>query len=150
MMRVYKYSFFRKWATVIMALCVAIIPYGFFRHAFPIEHYLFSSICLFVAMGFLFALLNLFNSMSLRIIENQKGLNIKKIFGSYSIQWDEISEYGRERRLVFCGYVWAYYFKKNQFGDKKFLLCDERLIAFESLHDSIIENTKNTSPVCLF
>ena len=128
-------------ATWIIPL-MSIFIYGFFREAFPIENYLFSILCIGVSTLCAALTIHMLNSIFVKIIIDEKGISIKKIYNSYSAKWEDIIEYGRDRVLAHYSYIWRYYIKINGHGDKKFEICREGLKELKMLSAHIITMSK--------
>jgi hypothetical protein len=143
MVNTFKYSTNRRMFAILIIPLMSIFSYGFFREAFPIENYLFSILCIIVSTLFAAITIRTLNASFVKIIVNEKGISIKKIYNSYSANWEDVIEYGRDRVMAYGCYIWRYYIRITGHGDKKCEICREGLKELRRLSAHIIIKSKN-------
>jgi hypothetical protein len=143
MVNTFKYSTCKRMFAILIIPLMSIFAYGFLREAFPIENYPFSILCVGVSSFFVIITIQTLNRTFVKIIVDEKGISIKKIYNSHSVNWEEIIEYGRDRVMVYRRYIWRYYIIVSGRGDKKYEICRQGLKELKRLSAHIVTNSKN-------
>jgi hypothetical protein len=141
--KTFKYPVLQRLFIIFIIPPIVILSYGFFRDAFPIENYLYSGLCLVVSAIFATIILYALNEQFVKIIIDDKGISIKKFYNSYSANWEDIVEYGRDRVMGYYRYLWRYYIKVNGYNDKKFVIFYEGSKELKMLNAHIISKSNN-------
>jgi hypothetical protein len=150
MVTTFKYSLLRRLMVILILSPLTLVPYGFIREALPVENYLFSILCIIVAISFGVFVIHILNEHWLRVIINENGISVKKLYNSYFAEWEDIIEYGREQPFGYGG-DWKYYVIVKRKGDRKLKVCHGRLKELRKLNAHIISKLdasrlKNISP----
>ena len=146
----FKYSLLRRLGIVLILSPLALVSYGFFRDALPAENYLFSILCIIVAISFGLFALHILNEHWVRVIVDENGISVKRLYNSYFAKWEDIMEYGREQPFGY-GRDWKYYVIVKRKPDKKLKICAGKLRELRTLNAHIISKIetsrlKNISP----
>ena len=142
MAKAFKYPALKRWLVIFIIPPMAIISYGFFRDAFPINNYLYSGFCIIISILIASITIYALNEQFVKIIIHEKGISIKKFYNSYSTNWEDILEYGRDRVMGYGRYKWRYYIKISGYGDKKFVIFFEGSKELKRLNAHIISKSK--------
>lgn len=143
MLTTFKYGSIRRLLVIFIILPGIIVSYGIIQDAFPIENYLYSMLCIVVAISFAIFAIHIISEIWVTIIIGEKGISIKKLYNSYSANWEDIIEYGRDQPFGYGGVNWRYYLKISGYGDKKFKICHEKLREMKRLNAHIISKLKS-------
>jgi hypothetical protein len=82
----------------------------------------------------MFIPIQFWRGISTKITTDSNGIRIKRPFKSIHLKWNEISEFGRYRRLApYVGGFWVYYLRGNNPGKKKIILGARGLKDLEDL-----------------
>jgi hypothetical protein len=138
----YTYDVLRRLFAVIIILPVLFISYGFIRDAFPVENYLYSILCMVVSIAFGAFSMHILNEFWVKILINNEGISVKRLYKSYCANWEDIVEYGRYQTFGRGGDNWRYYLKISGYGDKKFLICSQGIKDLKRLNAHIIAKVK--------
>ena len=150
MVTTFKYSLLRRFMIILILSPLTFVSYGFTREALPVENYLFSVLCIIVAISFWVFAIHILNEHWVRVTINEKGISVKKLYNSYFAKWEDIVAYGREQPFGYGG-DWKYYVIIKSKGDRKLKVCHGRLKELRKLNAHIISKLeasrlKNISP----
>jgi len=133
MKKVYRYS--RLYFLVFLPIVYIgfILVKSLLHEAFPIENYAYSSILLVLVILVIGAFIQYWRNTAVKIITDSDSIEIRKPFHSVKFRWEEISEFGKIRRIApkFGGY-WVYYIK-GMLRDKRIVLGVKGLKNLEDL-----------------
>ena len=108
---------------------------GFLHEAFPIENYAYSFVLLALVILIIYAFIHCWRDIAVKIITDSSSIEIRKPFHSDKWSWEDISEFGKYRRIAYGyggGGYWVYYIKGG-FRDKKCVLGTKSLKNIEDL-----------------
>jgi hypothetical protein len=138
MVETFKYSAIHRLAVILIISPTAILSYVFFRKAFPIENYRYSGISIIVSIFFGIFTIHILKEHFVNIIIDKKGISVRKFYNSYSANWEDIVEYGKDQPFGYGGNNWRYYLKIKECDHKKFAICRQDLKEINRLNALII------------
>jgi hypothetical protein len=103
--------------------------------AFPLENFVYSFIFIFLVILICWALIQYWRSIEVQIITDANTIEVRKPFNSVKWSWEDISEFGKYRRIAYGyggGGYWVYYIKGG-LRNKKTVLGSKRLKNLEDL-----------------
>jgi hypothetical protein len=122
MKKVFRYSKLYYLVLMFIGYICFIFVKGFLYEAFPIENYAYSSVLLVLAILIIGAFIQFWRNTAVKIITDSNSIEIRKPFHSVKFSWEELSEFGKIRRVApKVGGYWVYYIK-GRFRDKKIVL----------------------------
>lgn len=138
MNQIFRYSRFHYFGLLILGLVGILLVKGFLYEAFPVENYAYSIVSVLLAVFIITGLIQYWRNIALKIIIDPNRLVIRKPFKSLHLDWDEISEFGKFRRVAPpVGGNWVYYIKDGA-GNKKIILGAKGVQNIEDLVLSIL------------
>ena len=133
MKKVFKYSKLYYLVLIFIGCICFIFVKGFLYEAFPIENYAYSSVMLVLVILIIGAFIQCWRNTAVKIITDSNSIEIKKPFHSVKLSWEELSEFGKIRRIApKVGGYWVYYIKGRS-RDKKIMLGVKGLKNLEDL-----------------
>lgn len=148
MQKVYKYSRWSFLFFIIFGPFFFLLIKGFLYEAFPIESYAYSLLLLSLVVLLIFILTQYWRDLSTKIITDSEGIRIKRPFKSIKINWNEIVEFGRYRRIApYVGGFWVYYLRCSNRRNKKIILGARGLKNLEDLVLYILFKAHNANVV---
>ena len=112
MKKVYRYSRFYYIGLLLVGLIGFILAKGFLYEAFPVENYAVSIFFALLALLIIAGFVQYWRSITMKIITDSDTIIISKPFKSVKYRWEEISEFGKFRRVApYVGGYWVYYLK---------------------------------------
>jgi hypothetical protein len=100
-----------------------------------------------IVLGLLFLLvpvcwlLLLFRVIS--VTTSGRGLIIRNLLKTRSINWEEITEFGTYRRIGFQQYFTVFYLRANRYGDRKIRVCGASIENINGLLDEMFQKAVN-------
>lgn len=89
-----------------------------------------------------YTLKTLRNSLK-KITVSSKGIHITMPLKKLDVQWQEIREFGRARKLGLLRYYWSYYVRTDKSGDKRIEIGEQELKGIEELAKKIFKQAKD-------
>jgi hypothetical protein len=134
-----KESKYSKWCYIGLLLfcfpCFLLVK-GFISEAIPIENITYSTILILISSYLIYFLIQYWRSLETKIIADTSGLEFRRPLRTIRLNWDDISECGRFRKIVpYHGGIWVYYIKT---GNKKIVLGGEGMQRFDDLFQYIV------------
>lgn len=121
---------------------------GFLNEAFPIESYAYSLLLLSLVLLLIFILIQYWRGTATKIITDSNEIKIKRPFQSVNLKWNEVSEFGRYRRVApYVGGFWVYYIRSSNFRNKRIILGARGLKNLEDLVLFILFKAHNANIV---
>lgn len=110
MTRIYRYSKYHYLGILAFGFPAFLLVKGFLYEAFAAESYassiIFSMLALFIVAGFV----QWWRYIAIKIITDSDSIIISKPFKSVCYRWEEVSEFGKVRRVApYVGGYWVYY-----------------------------------------
>jgi hypothetical protein len=135
MKKIFRYS--RIYYLVLLLVCFPafILVKGFLYEAFPVENYIYSIVLVFFITAIISFLIHILRGIAMTIATDENTIEIRKPFKSVKWNWEEISEFGKLRRIAYHpggGGYWVYYIKGG-LGNKKIILGSKGLKNLEDL-----------------
>ena len=142
MKNVFRYGACRRWLSLLISPLFVVCGHGLTLVAIQSNDIFLNVLCFLGAGIFICLSFKILNHALIKVITNENGITVTKLFSSISIKWDEIIEYGRYRRVLFKGKAWCFYVKSIFFLDKNIVVGLEYLGNFNELNNMIIKNAK--------
>ncbi len=135
MKKIFRYS--RIYYLVLLLICfpALILVKGFWYEAFPVENYIYSIILVVFITAIIAILIHTWRVITMKITTDANTIEIRKPFKSVKWNWEEITEFGKLRRIAYHhggGGYWVYYIKGGS-GNKKIILGVKGLKNLEDL-----------------
>ncbi len=114
MSKVFRYSRLHYIPLFFLGFACFVFIKGFLYEAFPIENYIYSTVLVVLVAIILVGFIEYWRNIEMRIITDANSIEIKKPFNSVKLSWEEISEFGKYRRVAYGyggGGYWIYYIK---------------------------------------
>ncbi len=114
MSNVFRYSRLHYIPLFFLGFVCFILVKGFFYEAFPVENYIYSTVLVLLATIILGGFIEYWRNVEMCIITDASSIEIRKPFNSVKLRWEEISEFGKYRRIAYGyggGGYWVYYIK---------------------------------------
>jgi hypothetical protein len=133
MKKVFRYSKAYYLVLLFLGYISFIFVKGFLYEAFPIENYGYSFVMLVLVILIIVAFIQYWRNTAMKIITDSKSIEIRKPFRSLKFNWEEVSEFGKIRRIApKVGGYWVYYIKGRS-REKKIVLGVKGLKNLEDL-----------------
>lgn len=133
MTKVFRYSRFYYLGLLFFGFPAFFLVKGFLYEAFPVKNYAYSSILLVLVILIIGAFIQYWRDAAVKIITDSNSIEIRKPFHSVKFKWDEISEFGKIRRIApRVGGYWVYYIK-GRLRNKRIVLGVKGLKNLEDL-----------------
>ena len=118
---------------ILGAFCFLLIKV-FLNEAFPIKSYIYSLVLLSLLLLSIFSIIQYWRGIATKIITDSNGIRIKRPFKSIDLDWGEIFEFGRCKRMeAYVGRFWVYYLRGGKLGNKRIILATRGLKNLEDL-----------------
>lgn len=140
----FKYGLLHRFYVILITSPLGFVSYAIIRDAYPVQNYLYSILCIVVAVSFALFAIVILNQFLAKIIIDKEGISVKRLYNSYFARWEDISEYGRDQPFGYGGRNWRYYIKISGYGDKKLKIYNGRLIEWKRLNAHIISKLENS------
>lgn len=89
-----------------------------------------------------YTLKTLRNSLK-KVTLSSKGVHIDMPFKKLDIQWQDIKEFGRARKLGLLRYYWSFYVKTAKSEDKRIEIGEQELKGIDELVKKVFKQAKN-------
>ena len=110
MTKTFRYSRFYYLGLLIFGFPVFFLVKGFLHEAFPVDSYASSIIFTLLALLLIAGFIQWWRNIAMKIITDADTIKISKPFKSVKYNWEEISEFGKFRRVApYLGGYWVYY-----------------------------------------
>jgi hypothetical protein len=112
MTKVFRYS--RVYYLGLLFFCIPsfFLVKGFLYEAFPIENYAYSIILVVLVILIITGPIHYWQNTAVKIITDTNTIEIRKPFNSVKWRWEEVSEFGKYRRIApYVGGYWVYYIR---------------------------------------
>ena len=129
---------------ILITSPLVFVSYGTIRDAYPVENYLYSILCIVVAVSFALFAIVIMNQFLVKITIDKDGISVKKLYNSYSAKWEDIAEYGRDQPFGYGGRNWRYYLKISAYGDKRIKIYNGRLREWKKFNAHIISKLEDS------
>jgi hypothetical protein len=116
------------------------------------EGAMYALITIFLSCLLIFGELYLYGEVTTKIILDDNGLTVNRLFKKYNFRWDEISEFGKSRYLFRSpnkSMTWFYYIKSSSTGGERIFLGSLELNNITTLCDVIFKKAVNAKFVIL-
>ena len=134
----FKFSSPKRWGPLILSPPCVLLTYGFINEAIQIGRVVGAVMCAIPAIFFIAIPIVLAIHSRTIVITSDQGLLIKAFLRTTFIPWEEITEYGKIRKLVFLGGAWCYYIKRVSDG-KRIKIGFEYFTRMRVLNNIIVE-----------
>jgi hypothetical protein len=142
---IFKYNRFKRLFPITIAPLFLLLIYVFLRAAFQEEDIFISMVYFSVSALLLFIWISILNHCRITITVNSRSIAIKRPFGSKILNWNNISEYGKDRVVAGYGKVWRYYIKSIG-KPSKIIICHEDIVDFNILDKYISRKRLDVIP----
>ena len=100
-----------------------------------------------IGLGLLFLLLPLRWLLHvlgvISVTTSGRGLTIKNVLTTRSVNWEEVTEFGTYRRIGYQQYFTVFYLKAIRYGDRKIHVCGPSIENINGLLDEVFQNAVN-------
>jgi hypothetical protein len=112
MTKVFRYSRFYYLGLLFIGFPSFFLVKGFLYEAFPVENYAYSIILVVLVLIIIAGFFSYWQNTAVKIITDTNTIEIRKPFNSVKWSWEEVSEFGKYRRIApYGGGYWVYYIK---------------------------------------
>ena len=89
----------------------------------------------------LYSLLAIFGVIN--VTTSSRGLRIKNALTTRSVNWQEVTEFGTQRRIGYQQYFTVFYLKAKKYGDRKIRVCGASIENINGLLDEVFRKAVN-------
>ena len=137
-MKVSKYSKWYYIGLLIFGFPCFLIVKGFLSEAIPIENITYSTILIMISSFLIYFIVQYWRSIETKIFADASGLELRRPLNTVRLKWDDISECGRDRKIIpYRGGMWVYYIKAEN-KNRKIVLGGEGMKKFDDLFQYIV------------
>ena len=112
MKKIFRYSRIYYLGLLFFGFPAFFLVKGFLYEAFPVENYVYSMILIILVFFIVAGFIQWWRSIEMKIITDASTIVIRKPFKSVKLNWEEVSEFGKYRRIApYVGGYWVYYIK---------------------------------------
>lgn len=120
MKKIFRYSRIYYLGLLFFGFPAIFLAKGFLYEAFPVENYLYSMILIILVFFIVAGFIQWWRSIEMKIITDASTIVIRKPFKSVKLNWEEVLEFGKYRRIApYVGGYWVYYIKGGLRNKKK-------------------------------
>jgi len=131
--KVFRYSRLYYLGLLFVGFIGFILVKGFLYEAFPVESYTYSIVLVVLVILIIASFIQYWRNTAVKIITDASTIEIRKPFQAVKMRWEEISEFGKYRKVApYVGGFWVYYIKGG-LRNRKTVLGAKGLINLEDL-----------------